>query len=102
MCCIYLYINMSKCDVKSISRTLNFILYFFFFVSTLLFSTISFHNLFTLCCQCFIHSFVGFDCRYVLESPNVKKLFDYIQLPYFDISADAAATFKVKHDWQRY
>ncbi|KAH8486053.1 hypothetical protein H0E87_027497 [Populus deltoides] len=30
--------------------------------------------------------------------PDVKKFFDYIRLPYFDISADAAATFKVKHD----
>ncbi|KAJ6749431.1 hypothetical protein OIU85_000107 [Salix viminalis] len=34
--------------------------------------------------------------------PMLRTLFDYIQLPYFDISADAAATFKVKHDWQRY
>ncbi|KAJ6749435.1 hypothetical protein OIU85_000111 [Salix viminalis] len=49
--------------------------------------------------ECIRHQTVA---RYVLESPNVKKLFDYIQLPYFHISADAAATFKVKHDWQRY
>ncbi|KAF9664411.1 hypothetical protein SADUNF_Sadunf16G0016200 [Salix dunnii] len=49
--------------------------------------------------ECIRHQTVA---RYVLESPNVKKLFDYIQPPYFDISADAAATFKVKHDWQRY
>ncbi|KAB5518988.1 hypothetical protein DKX38_023307 [Salix brachista] len=48
--------------------------------------------------ECIRHQTVA---RYVLESPNVKKLFDYIQLPYFHISADAAATFKVKHDWQR-
>ncbi|KAB5519073.1 hypothetical protein DKX38_023392 [Salix brachista] len=41
--------------------------------------------------ECIRHQTVA---RYVLESPNVKKLFDYIQLPYFDISADAAATFK--------
>ncbi|KAB5518993.1 hypothetical protein DKX38_023312 [Salix brachista] len=49
--------------------------------------------------ECIRHQTVA---RYVLESPNVKKLFDYIQLPYFHISADAAASFKVKHDWQRY
>ncbi|KAB5519076.1 hypothetical protein DKX38_023395 [Salix brachista] len=49
--------------------------------------------------ECIRHQTVA---RYVLESPTDKKLFDYIQLPYFDISADAAATFKVKHDWQRY
>ncbi|XP_039044038.1 MO25-like protein At2g03410, partial [Hibiscus syriacus] len=30
----------------------------------------------------------------VLESQHMKKFFDYIQLPNFDISADAAATFK--------
>lgn len=34
-------------------------------------------------------------CRYVLESEHMKKFFDYIQLPNFDIAADAAATFKV-------
>lgn len=33
--------------------------------------------------------------RYVLESPHMKKFFDYIQLPSFDIAADVAATFKV-------
>lgn len=38
----------------------------------------------------------GFDCRYVLESQHMKKFFDYIQLPNFDIAADAAATFKVE------
>ncbi|KAF9664407.1 hypothetical protein SADUNF_Sadunf16G0015800 [Salix dunnii] len=43
--------------------------------------------------ECIRHQTVA---RYVLASPNVKKLFDYIQLPYFDISADAAATFKVR------
>lgn len=35
-------------------------------------------------------------CRYVLESQHMKKFFDYIQLPNFDIAADAAATFKVE------
>lgn len=33
--------------------------------------------------------------RYVLESEHMKKFFDYIQVPNFDISSDAAATFKV-------
>ena len=36
-----------------------------------------------------------FPDRYVLESAHMKKFFDYIQLPNFDIAADAAATFKV-------
>ena len=36
-----------------------------------------------------------FSGRYVLESQHMKKFFDYIQLPNFDIAADAAATFKV-------
>lgn len=33
--------------------------------------------------------------RYVLESEHLRKFFDFIQLPNFDIAADAAATFKV-------
>lgn len=33
--------------------------------------------------------------RYVLESEHLKKFFEFIQLPNFDIAADAAATFKV-------
>jgi hypothetical protein len=33
--------------------------------------------------------------RYVLESDHMKKFFDYIQLPNFDIASDASATFKV-------
>ncbi|KAK9921645.1 hypothetical protein M0R45_030148 [Rubus argutus] len=32
--------------------------------------------------------------RYVLESEHMNKFFDYIQLPNFDIAADAAETFK--------
>ena len=40
--------------------------------------------------------FFWFNFRYVLESAHMKKFFDYIQLPNFDIAADAAATFKVK------
>lgn len=35
--------------------------------------------------------------RYVLESEHMKKFFEYIQLPNFDISSDAAATFKVEY-----
>uniref|UniRef100_A0A0D3GSW2 MO25-like protein n=2 Tax=Oryza TaxID=4527 RepID=A0A0D3GSW2_9ORYZ len=31
---------------------------------------------------------------YVLESDHMKKFFDYIQLPNFDIASDASATFK--------
>jgi len=30
----------------------------------------------------------------------MKKFFDYIQLPNFDIAADAAATFKVDIVWK--
>ncbi|XP_010052938.2 putative MO25-like protein At5g47540 isoform X1 [Eucalyptus grandis] len=41
--------------------------------------------------ECIRHQTVA---RYVLESEHVKKFFDYIQLPNFDIAADAAATFK--------
>ncbi|XP_071705686.1 putative MO25-like protein At5g47540 [Rutidosis leptorrhynchoides] len=41
--------------------------------------------------ECIRHQSVA---RYVLESEHTKKFFDFIQLPNFDISADAAATFK--------
>ncbi|GAB4830756.1 hypothetical protein Ancab_004789 [Ancistrocladus abbreviatus] len=41
--------------------------------------------------ECIRHQVVA---RYVLESEHFKKFFDYIQLPNFDIAADAAATFK--------
>ncbi|KAL5575892.1 hypothetical protein UlMin_017591 [Ulmus minor] len=41
--------------------------------------------------ECIRHQIVA---RYVLESPHMKMFFDYIQLPNFDIAADAAATFK--------
>ncbi|XP_015582359.2 putative MO25-like protein At5g47540 [Ricinus communis] len=41
--------------------------------------------------ECIRHQSVA---RYVLESEHVKKFFDYIQLPNFDIAADAGATFK--------
>ncbi|KAH9749828.1 putative MO25-like protein [Citrus sinensis] len=42
--------------------------------------------------ECIRHQSVA---RYVLESQHMKKFFDYIQLPNFDIAADAAATFKL-------
>ncbi|CAK9156839.1 unnamed protein product [Ilex paraguariensis] len=41
--------------------------------------------------ECIRHQSVA---RYVLDSEHIKKFFDYIQLPNFDIAADAAATFK--------
>ncbi|XP_022927433.1 putative MO25-like protein At5g47540 isoform X2 [Cucurbita moschata] len=41
--------------------------------------------------ECIRHQSVA---KYVLESHHMKKFFDYIQLPNFDIAADAAATFK--------
>ncbi|KAM7264018.1 hypothetical protein ACFE04_001701 [Oxalis oulophora] len=41
--------------------------------------------------ECIRHQSVA---KYVLESPHMKKFFDYIQYPNFDIAADAAATFK--------
>ncbi|KAK4588580.1 hypothetical protein RGQ29_019548 [Quercus rubra] len=41
--------------------------------------------------ECIRHQTVA---RYVLESQHMKKFFDYIQLPHFDIAADAATTFK--------
>uniref|UniRef100_A0A0C9S729 TSA: Wollemia nobilis Ref_Wollemi_Transcript_9849_1799 transcribed RNA sequence n=1 Tax=Wollemia nobilis TaxID=56998 RepID=A0A0C9S729_9CONI len=41
--------------------------------------------------ECIRHQSIA---RYVLESDNMKKFFDYIQLPNFDIASDAAATFK--------
>ncbi|KAL7130417.1 hypothetical protein ABFS83_13G132800 [Erythranthe nasuta] len=41
--------------------------------------------------DCIRHQTVA---KYVLESEHMKKFFDYIQLPNFDIASDAAATFK--------
>ncbi|XP_010252675.1 PREDICTED: putative MO25-like protein At5g47540 isoform X2 [Nelumbo nucifera] len=41
--------------------------------------------------ECIRHQSIA---RYVLESENMKKFFDYIQLPNFDIASDASATFK--------
>ncbi|PHU18776.1 putative-like protein [Capsicum chinense] len=45
----------------------------------------------TMLRECIRHQSVA---RYVLEPVHVKKFLDYIQLPNFDIAADAAATFK--------
>ncbi|PWA63303.1 mo25 family protein [Artemisia annua] len=44
--------------------------------------------------ECIRHQSVA---RYVLESEHVKKFFKFIQLPNFDIAADAALTFKVEY-----
>ncbi|KNA11805.1 hypothetical protein SOVF_131770 [Spinacia oleracea] len=41
--------------------------------------------------ECIRHQVVA---KYVLESEHLKKFFEFIQLPNFDIAADAAATFK--------
>lgn len=41
--------------------------------------------------ECIRHQTVA---RYVLKSPHMKKFFDYMQLPNFDVAADATATFK--------
>ncbi|XP_057420176.1 putative MO25-like protein At5g47540 [Lotus japonicus] len=41
--------------------------------------------------ECIRHQIVA---KYVLDSPHIKRFFDYIQFPNFDIAADAAATFK--------
>lgn len=41
--------------------------------------------------ECIRHQVVA---KYVLESELLKKFFGFIQLPNFDIAADAAATFK--------
>ncbi|XP_073280513.1 putative MO25-like protein At5g47540 [Primulina huaijiensis] len=41
--------------------------------------------------ECIRHQVVA---RYVLKSKNVKKFFDYMQLPTFDVASDVAATFK--------
>ncbi|XXG44822.1 hypothetical protein AAC387_Pa02g0071 [Persea americana] len=41
--------------------------------------------------ECIRHQCVA---RYVLESEHMKRFFDYIQLPNFDIASDASATFK--------
>ncbi|CAI9755030.1 unnamed protein product [Fraxinus pennsylvanica] len=41
--------------------------------------------------ECLRHQVVA---RYVLKSEHMKKFFDYVQLPNFDVASDAAATFK--------
>eukprot|EP00246_Nothoceros_aenigmaticus_P004769 TRINITY_DN1645_c0_g1_i1.p1 TRINITY_DN1645_c0_g1~~TRINITY_DN1645_c0_g1_i1.p1 ORF type:complete len:339 (+),score=76.04 TRINITY_DN1645_c0_g1_i1:446-1462(+) len=45
----------------------------------------------TMLRECIRHQSIT---RYVLESANVAKIFDYIELPNFDVASDAAATFK--------
>ncbi|GJN11195.1 hypothetical protein PR202_ga29368 [Eleusine coracana subsp. coracana] len=45
--------------------------------------------------ECIRHQSIA---RYVLESEHMKKFFDYIQLPNFDIASDASATFKLLGD----
>ncbi|KDP39218.1 hypothetical protein JCGZ_00975 [Jatropha curcas] len=41
--------------------------------------------------ECIRHQSIA---KYALESENMKKFFNYIQLPNFDVAADAMATFK--------
>ncbi|KAL2582369.1 hypothetical protein AAZV13_14G006100 [Glycine max] len=41
--------------------------------------------------ECIRHQSVA---RHILESEHMKKFFDYIQLPNFEIASDAVATFK--------
>lgn len=41
--------------------------------------------------ECIRHQSIA---RYVLESEYMKKFFDYIELPNFDVASDASATFK--------
>ncbi|XP_050220576.1 putative MO25-like protein At5g47540 [Mercurialis annua] len=45
----------------------------------------------TMLRECIRHQSIA---RYVLDSEHIKKFFTYIQLPNFDIAADATATFK--------
>ncbi|XP_070037626.1 putative MO25-like protein At5g47540 isoform X3 [Nicotiana tomentosiformis] len=41
--------------------------------------------------ECIRHQVVA---RYVLRSEHMKRFFDYMQIPEFDVAADATATFK--------
>ncbi|KAL5729761.1 hypothetical protein ACHQM5_002664 [Ranunculus cassubicifolius] len=45
----------------------------------------------TMLRECIRHQSIA---RYVLESEHMKKFFDFIQLPKFDVASDATATFK--------
>ncbi|XP_010270145.1 PREDICTED: putative MO25-like protein At5g47540 [Nelumbo nucifera] len=45
----------------------------------------------TMLRECIRHQSIA---KYVLEPEKIKKFFDYIQLPNFDIASDASATFK--------
>ncbi|KAG6572244.1 putative MO25-like protein, partial [Cucurbita argyrosperma subsp. sororia] len=44
--------------------------------------------------ECIQHQCVA---RYVLESENMRKFFDYVQNPIFYVASDASATFRVEH-----
>ncbi|XP_052736193.1 putative MO25-like protein At5g47540 isoform X2 [Vigna angularis] len=46
--------------------------------------------------ECIRHQTVA---KHVLESDNMKKFFEYIQLPNFEIASDAVATFKFFKDY---
>ncbi|XP_006395707.2 MO25-like protein At2g03410, partial [Eutrema salsugineum] len=41
--------------------------------------------------ECVRHQVVA---RYILESKNLEKFFDYVQLPYFDVATDASKIFR--------
>ncbi|KAJ8748609.1 hypothetical protein K2173_007599 [Erythroxylum novogranatense] len=45
----------------------------------------------TISRECIRHQVVA---RYVLQSEHMKKLFDYIQIPNFDVASEALSTFK--------
>jgi hypothetical protein len=101
MCSIYLYINMSKCDVKSISRTINFI----FFLFQNCFSQLSAYIIYLfivfflmVCCQCFVHSFVGFDCRYVLMSRNSLIIYDFHILTFLQMLLQLSRLSMIEKD----
>ncbi|KAG7635740.1 Armadillo-type fold [Arabidopsis thaliana x Arabidopsis arenosa] len=41
--------------------------------------------------ECVRHQVVA---KYILESKNLEKFFDYVQLPYFDVATDASKIFR--------
>eukprot|EP00250_Pteridium_aquilinum_P026418 c32979_g1_i1 orf=858-1880(-) len=45
----------------------------------------------TMLRECIRHQVAA---RYVLESENLRKFFDYLEIPNFDVQSDAAATFR--------
>ncbi|OIW04283.1 hypothetical protein TanjilG_00843 [Lupinus angustifolius] len=44
--------------------------------------------------ECIRHQSVA---RHVLESEHMKKFFEYVQIPNFEVASDAGATFKVEY-----